>query len=50
MSRLSTGGDCITSEAREHCLAEMAEKLHIQQAAVSKLERRADMFLSTLRS
>ncbi len=28
----------------------MARKLHIQQAAVSKLERRTDMYLSTLRS
>jgi Fe-S cluster biogenesis protein NfuA len=28
----------------------MAEKLHIKQAAVSKLERRTDMYLSTLRS
>jgi transcriptional regulator with XRE-family HTH domain len=37
-------------EARERSQAEMAEKLHIQQAAVSKLERRTDMYLSTLRS
>ena len=29
---------------------EVAKKLHINQAAVSKLERRADMYLSTLRS
>jgi hypothetical protein len=28
----------------------MAEKLHIKQAAVSTLERRTDMYLSTLRS
>ena len=28
----------------------MAKKLHINQAAVSKLERRVDMYLSTLRS
>jgi DNA-binding XRE family transcriptional regulator len=37
-------------EARERSQADMAEKLHIQQAAVSKLERRTDMYLSTLRS
>jgi DNA-binding XRE family transcriptional regulator len=37
-------------EARERSQAEMAERLHIQQAAVSKLERRTDMYLSTLRS
>ena len=30
--------------------AELAEKLGIQQSAVSKLERRADMYLSSLRS
>ena len=28
----------------------MAEKLHINQSAVSKLERRTDMYLSTLRN
>src|SRR5947209_18338121 len=37
-------------EARERSQAELAEKLHIKQAAVSKLERRTDMYLSTLRS
>lgn len=37
-------------EARERSQAEMAEKLHIKQSAVSKLERRTDMYLSTLRS
>jgi hypothetical protein len=37
-------------QARERSQAEMAEKLHIKQAAVSKLERRTDMYLSTLRS
>jgi hypothetical protein len=37
-------------EARERSQAEMAEKLHIKQAAVSKLEHRTDMYLSTLRS
>jgi DNA-binding transcriptional regulator YiaG len=34
-------------EARERSQVEMAEKLHINQAAVSKLERRTDMYLST---
>ena len=37
-------------EARERSQVEMAERLHIKQAAVSKLERRTDMYLSTLRS
>ena len=37
-------------EPRERSQVEMAEKLHIKQAAVSKLERRTDMYLSTLRS
>src|SRR5580658_11292340 len=37
-------------EARERSQVELAEKLHINQAAVSKLERRTDMYLSTLRS
>jgi DNA-binding XRE family transcriptional regulator len=37
-------------EARERSQEEMAKKLHINQAAVSKLERRTDMYLSTLRS
>src|SRR3954447_3219600 len=36
-------------EARERSQAEIAEKLHVNQAAVSKLERRTDMYLSTLR-
>jgi transcriptional regulator with XRE-family HTH domain len=36
-------------EARERSQEEVAKKLHIKQAAVSKLERRADMYLSTLR-
>jgi hypothetical protein len=35
-------------EARERSQVEMAAKLHINQAAVSKLERRTDMYLSTL--
>jgi transcriptional regulator with XRE-family HTH domain len=37
-------------EARERSQVEVAKKLHINQAAVSKLERRTDMYLSTLRS
>ncbi len=37
-------------EARERSQVELGEKLHIKQAAVSKLERRADMYLSTLRN
>src|SRR4051794_6131990 len=36
-------------EARERSQVEMAKKLQINQAAVSKLERRTDMYLSTLR-
>ncbi len=36
-------------EARERSQEEVAKKLHIKQAAVSKLERRTDMYLSTLR-
>jgi len=36
-------------EARKRSQEEIARKLHIQQAAVSKLERRTDMYLSTLR-
>jgi ribosome-binding protein aMBF1 (putative translation factor) len=37
-------------EARERSQEDMAAKLHIKQSAVSKLERRTDMYLSTLRS
>ncbi len=37
-------------EARERSQVEVARKLRINQAAVSKLERRTDMYLSTLRS
>ena len=29
---------------------EITEKLHIKQAAVSKIEKRTDMYVSTLRS
>lgn len=36
-------------EARERSQAAVAQKLQIKQAAVSKLERRTDMYLSTLR-
>jgi transcriptional regulator with XRE-family HTH domain len=36
-------------EARERSQEEVARKLNIKQAAVSKLERRTDMYLSTLR-
>ena len=36
-------------EARERSQEEVAKKLHINQAGVSKLERRTDMYLSTLR-
>jgi DNA-binding XRE family transcriptional regulator len=36
-------------EARERSQAAVAQKLDIKQAAVSKLERRTDMYLSTLR-
>ena len=28
----------------------LAKKLHVQQAAISKIERRTDMYVSTLRS
>jgi transcriptional regulator with XRE-family HTH domain len=37
-------------EARDRSQQEVAKKLHIKQAAVSKLERRTDMYLSTLRA
>jgi predicted N-acyltransferase len=37
-------------EARERSQEEVAKMLHIKQAAVSKLERRTDMYLSTLRN
>ena len=37
-------------EARERSQEEVVQKLHIKQAAVSKLKRRTDMYLSTLRS
>ena len=37
-------------EARRRSQAELAKELGVQQAAISKLERRADMYLSTLRN
>src|SRR3954452_3362547 len=36
-------------EVRARSQEQIAERLHIGQAAVSKLERRADMYISTLR-
>ena len=36
-------------EARERSQEAVGKMLHIKQAAVSKLERRTDMYLSTLR-
>ena len=36
-------------EAQERSQQDVAQKLHIDQAGVSKLERRTDMYLSTLR-
>jgi len=35
--------------ARKLTQEKLAENLHVKQAAVSKLERRADMYVSTLR-
>ncbi len=37
-------------EARERSQEEIGRKLRIKQATVAKLERRTDMYLSTLRS
>jgi transcriptional regulator with XRE-family HTH domain len=37
-------------EAREMTQVQLAEILHVSQGAVSKVERRADMYISTLRS
>lgn len=36
--------------AKELSQARLAEALHVNQAAISKLERRTDMYISTLRS
>ncbi|RJP27214.1 MAG: transcriptional regulator [Candidatus Omnitrophota bacterium] len=37
-------------KAKQRSQAAMAKRLRVNQAAVSKLERRADMYVSTLRS
>jgi DNA-binding XRE family transcriptional regulator len=37
-------------EARELTQNQLAQSLHVSQGAVSKVERRADMYISTLRS
>jgi transcriptional regulator with XRE-family HTH domain len=37
-------------EARALTQTQLAEILHVSQGAVSKVERRADMYISTLRS
>jgi len=37
-------------KVREKSQKDIANKLHIKQAAVSKLERRTDMYISSLRS
>jgi DNA-binding XRE family transcriptional regulator len=37
-------------EARRRSQAELAKELGVQQAAISRLERRTDMYLSTLRN
>jgi DNA-binding XRE family transcriptional regulator len=37
-------------EARQRSQEEIAKRLGVKQAAVSKLERRTDMYVSTLRS
>ena len=36
-------------EARRHSQIELADKLGVQQPAVSKIERQTDLYLSTLR-
>lgn len=36
-------------EARNHSQEEIAQRLGVQQSAVSKIERRTDLYLSTLR-
>ncbi|MBD2859087.1 XRE family transcriptional regulator [Spongiibacter sp. KMU-158] len=35
--------------ARKLSQAQLAEKMHVNQAAISKMERRTDMYVSTLR-
>lgn len=37
-------------QARALSQAKLAETLHVNQAAVSKIERRTDMYISTLRA
>ena len=37
-------------EARELTQTQLAQVLHVSQGAVSKVEHRADMYISTLRS
>lgn len=37
-------------EAREMTQTQLADVLHVSQGAISKVERRADMYISTLRS
>jgi transcriptional regulator with XRE-family HTH domain len=36
-------------EARRLTQEQLAERLHVKQPAIAKIERRADMYLSTLR-
>ena len=36
-------------EARRLTQEQLAERLHVRQPAIAKIERRADMYLSTLR-
>ena len=36
--------------ARQLSQEQLAEALHVQQASISKLERRTDMYISTLRN
>lgn len=36
-------------QARSFSQEELAQVLHVEQASISKLERRADMYISTLR-
>ena len=37
-------------KAKQQSQQELAGKLHVKQAEISKMERRADMYVSTLRS
>ena len=47
MQRLSL---CQLREARSLTQASLADLLHVPQGSVSRMERRADMYVSTLRS